>query len=129
MGTPIQPIPKRNKDFTHKTPIITCSKFKEEGNKGDIFSNQNITSACRDLSLIVDDIITKNKKDDMLSKIALNKEVQKDVADHVLLTKDNSKNGEPEMKGEQNDIASTNSLRNNPFLDDTLEDSFDRMCL
>merc|ERR1712150_73370 len=122
-------ISKRNKDFTHKTPIITCSKFKEVGNKDDIFSDQNITSACRDLSLIVDDIITKNKKDDMLSKIAMNKDVQKDVADHVLLTKDNSKNGESEIEGKQNGIGSTNSLKNNPFLDDTLEDSFDRMCL
>ena len=58
-----QPISKRNKDFTHKTPTFACSKLKGLETEYALISNKNIENECEDLSFIVDDIICKKHEE------------------------------------------------------------------
>ena len=54
-----QPNSKRNKDFTHKTPIFNNYKLKDQEDDNGLILNNNAENRCEDLSFIVDDILSR----------------------------------------------------------------------
>ena len=54
-----QPDSKRNKDFTHKTPIFNNYKLKYQEDDNGLILNNNAENRCEDLSFIVDDILSR----------------------------------------------------------------------
>merc|ERR1712223_155472 len=124
-STPIQPDSKRNKDFTHKTPIFNHYKLKDQEDDIGLILNNNAENRCEDLSFIVDDILSRNCEENVNPNNNENT-VASDVSFTEIYPQASDGKIDSSRKLERSTAC---SLKTNPFLDNTLEDSFDRICL
>ena len=127
----LQPIPKRVKDFTHKTPKMASSEVNDYPNLDTSTIENDSAFACEDLSFIIEDILSKRIKDPALPN--LNREnylqVEESSNSNMLEIPVTGSAYSLNITGKENVPIKLQTNKNNPFLDETLEDSFDRMCL
>ena len=62
-----QPDSKRNKDFTHKTPIFNNYKLKDQEDDNGLILNNDAEIRLEDLSFIVDDILSRKCEENVNS--------------------------------------------------------------
>ena len=72
----MQPIPKRVKDFTNKTPKLACPQ-NEDVPDVDKYTNKNDSAFdCEDLSFVIEDILSKRIENPCMADSEGNKKLQ-----------------------------------------------------
>ena len=72
----MQPIPKRVKDFTNKTPKLACPEIVDVQNLDKCTEKNDSAFDCEDLSFVIEDILSKRIQNPCLADSKQKKKIQ-----------------------------------------------------